>query len=194
MAVELTFQRVSPERLRHVTANQDAWEQFRTSDWLGLTREELVRMATNPTPENKAKFKAVLEKRNADERRLDISKDWHVLYYLLTGSAKMEEEHREGQPLHNVIFGGITTSVKAGCGAVRYFDNSLINEIVAALEIISEQQLMERFVPEQMLRLQIYAAPQDYKEGQIIFRVFERLRTFFRQAVRENEFVIVYGH
>jgi hypothetical protein len=193
MGVEITYQRISTSKFQRVTADQEAWQKFRGSGLPGIEIEDVMKMASSPTPESRAKFVAALKQMAQDPTRLEISKDWHVLYYLFNGSAEIAEEHREGYPLHNVIFGGHSTSVATGYGAVRYFDRLLVTEIAAALASLKKSQIYERFVPEEFQRLRIYAAPIE-GDREIIVDLFVRMLAFFRQAEEAKEYVIVYGH
>ena len=150
-------------------------------------------MGANPSAESQAKLMAALEKQRQDRTRLDLSKDWPVVYYLLTGSAEIVEEHRPGQPLHNAIFGGNPTIVTTGYGPVRFFDHQLVSQIAAALGSLDQSHLVARFVPEEMARLDIYASPE-MEEREMILNLIERIRSFFDEAVQAKEYVIAYGH
>jgi hypothetical protein len=193
MAVELAYRRLTLEKFQSVTATQEIWDDFVDCGLPGFTISEVLAMGANPSAESQAKLIEALQKQRQDPTQLDVSKDWHVLYYLLTGSAEIAEEHRPGQPLHNVIFGGIRTSVATGYGPVRYFDLPLVSEIATALKSIGRTQLVERFVPEEMSLLDIYAPPK-MEEREVILNLFERLRSFFDEAVEAKEYVIAYGY
>ena len=193
MGVEVTYQKLSPEKFHSVTANQTVWQEFRGTGLPGFSLEEIMAMAANPTPESNAKFMAALQNKNQDPSRLEVSKDWHVLYYLLTGSAEIAEEHQDGKPLHNVIFGGRTLPVTTGYGPVRYFDHAQIGEIFTALSSVSMVELNNRFNPEEMRRLDVYAPP-DERDREIIFGLINHLKAFFQDAMQAKDYIIVYGH
>jgi hypothetical protein len=146
-----------------------------------------------PSPQFNEKILSALQRQGADVTRLDISKDWHVIYYLLTGSSEIAEHHRIGDPLHNVIFGGLNTSVCTGYGPVRYFDHSLVGEIRTALSDLDRSLVELRFDPAKFVKHAIYAAP-DEDEKDMILEEIERLCCFFGEAATAEEYVVVYGH
>src|SRR3954462_3822640 len=136
MSILANYYRLPPAEREKVMHDQAVWDEFRNRllkaqfqafqaiaklNVDGLSREERM-----------AKINAVL-KESRDPRQFNLEKDWHVISYLLTGDAKIKEEHLPNQSLHNVIFGGLKTSVVTGYGPARYFDGKLVAESAAAL-------------------------------------------------------------
>jgi len=122
-----------------------------------------------------------------------MEKDWHTIAYLLTGDAKIREEHLPNNPLHNVIFGGLDTSVTTGYGPVRYFDGKLVAESTAALIGADRKVIAGRYDPVAMKKLDIYAPPEQ-KMKKAILEVVEELTAFFQKAAAAHEDMIKFVH
>ena len=114
------------------------------------------------------------------------------LAYLLTGDAKIKDEHVPGNPLHNVIFGGLKTPVRSGYGPVRYFDSKLVAESVTALLGGDKKAMADRYDPAAMKKLDIYAPPEP-NEKQAILKVVDELAAFFQKAAASHDDVIKYS-
>ncbi len=120
-----------------------------------------------------------------------MEKDWHMIAYLLTGDAKIREEHLPNNPLHNVIFGGLKTSVNTGYGPARYFDSKLVAESATALVGADRKVIAGRYDPAQMKKLDLYA-PTEERERKAILNVVEEFTAFFQKAASAHEDVITY--
>ena len=178
-----------------VTKNQAAWDTFKTH--LIEAQSKAMRDALNKLQldglskeERWARINAALEK-SRDTLHFNMEKDWHVIAYLLTGDATLKEEHLPNAPLHNVIFGGLKTSVKTGYGAVRYFDAKLVAETAAALAGVDRKVIAGRYDPAAMKRLDIYAPPEANEKNGIL-QAIEELTVFFQKAAAAHEDVIVF--
>lgn len=193
MSIEATYQRLSPAEFRRVTATPKAWQEFGGSGVAGFSVDEFLNASQNPNPEFSAKILAAFEQRQNDPNRVEIGKNWHVIYYLLTGESKIAEEHRERQALHNLIFGGRPTAVQSSYGPVRYFGSDEIAEIITALSALDHTVVESRFAPETFKRLRIYAAP-DADEKDYIFEDIKRLQELFAQAHAVGDHILVYAH
>jgi hypothetical protein len=145
----------------------------------GLSREERF-----------AKMGAAIKK-SRDPAHFNLEKDWHIVAYLLTGDAKLKEEHLPNAPLHNVIFGGLKTSVATGYGSVRYFDAKLVAETAAALAGADRKAIAARYDPAAMKKLDIYAPPEA-NEKKTILQVIEELTAFFQKAAAAHEDVLTF--
>ena len=143
----------------------------------GLSQEERL-----------AKLNAPI-KQSRDPRSFNLEKDWHIIAYLLTGDAKLKEEHVPDAPLHNVIFGELKTSVTTGYGPVRYFDGKLVAETAAALAGADRKVIARRYDPAAMKKLDIYA-PREENAKKLMLDVVEELTAFFQKAAATEEDVI----
>ena len=189
------YYRLPQAKREKVTQDQATWDKFKTGlikaqsqalqDALGklqldgLSREERL-----------AKVDAAIRK-SGDPAHFNLEKDWHIIAYLLTGDAKLKEEHLPNAPLHNVIFGGLKTSLTTGYGAVRYFDAKLVAETAAALAAADRIVIVERYNPVAMKKLNIYASPEA-NEKKAILQVIEELTAFFQKAAAAHEDVITF--
>lgn len=194
MSIAVTYYRLSPNDFEAATRDQTAWDDFSNSLMaarLGSLQAALqaIPKPGNATPEAAMKSLQSLFAQKTDSPQFDLEKDWHTVYYLLTGESEIKEEHREGNPLHNLIFGGLKTAVNTGYGPVRYFDHGLTSEILEALTSLDMTVLNERFNTEEMEERDIYAAP-DADENEGIFQVIEELRCFVKRASEAKEYVL----
>lgn len=193
MSITVTYYRLPAVERESATCDQDTWRRFERKiqkahhnafmsamtdmDKGGGTREERF-----------ARLDSLLKER-ADPRQFNLEKDWHTLAYLLTGESEIIEEHRPGQTLYNIIYGGLDTKLTTGYGTVRYFDSALVAESVDSLARVDRQVMSQRFDPARMAQLKIYAAPEE-DEREAVFTVIENLTSFFQTAATQEEDII----
>ncbi len=194
-SILMDYYRLPQAEREKVTKDQATWDKFEHhlvqarsrafQDALGklqldgLSREERF-----------ARIAAAMKKSH-DPAHFNLEKDWHIIAYLLTGDAKLKEEHLPNAPLHNVIFGGLKTSVNSGYGPVRYFDRKLVVQTAAALAGADRRVIAARYDPAAMKRLDIYA-PREANEKEVILQAIEELTTFFQKAAAAHEDVITF--
>jgi len=194
-SILVDYHRLPQAERKKVTRDQATWDKYQldliraqsqaTQDALGKLQLEGL-----SGEERFAKVDAAIRE-SRDPAHLNLEKDWHVIAYLLTGDANLKEEHLPNAPLHNVIFGGLKTSVKSGYGPVRYFDAKLVAETAAALAGADREVIADRYDPAVMKKLGVYAPPEtDEKES--ILQVIEELTSFFQQASVSEEEVITF--
>jgi len=93
---------------------------------------------------------------------VDIDKGWHLLHYLLTGTAWEGET-----PLNFVVTGGKDIGEEdVGYGPARAFTDNEVRAIADALDRIDREQLLKRFNGQEMNELEIYP-PIDWKEVEL---------------------------
>jgi hypothetical protein len=189
----MDYYRLPAAEREKVTHDQAAWDPF----YRGIIKAQTkglqdamakVNVDGLSKEERLAKIGAAI-KQARDPRNFNLEKDWHIIAYLLTGDAKIKEEHVPDAPLHNVIFGGVKTSVTTGYGAVRYFDGKLVAETAGALVGADRKILAGRYNPEAMKKLDIYAPPEETEKNSIL-KVIEELTAFFQKAAATHEDVI----
>ncbi|MCI0460985.1 MAG: YfbM family protein [Gemmataceae bacterium] len=82
----------------------------------------------------------------------DLDKAWHGIHYLLTGTAW--EGH---PPLNFLVAGGREVGAdEVGIGPPRTFSSGETRVITDALARIADEELRGRFLPADMMRLEIY--------------------------------------
>ena len=195
MSILANYYRLLPAEREKVMRNQSAWDEFRTrlrEAELKALQDALAKVNVEglSREERFAKINAAIEQ-SRDPRQFSMEKDWHIIAYLLTGDPKIKEEHLPNQPLHNVIFGGLKASVTTGYGPARYFDSKLVAESAAALVGADRKVIAERYNPEAMKKLEIYAPPEE-NEKKALLRVVEDFTAFFQKAAATHEDVITY--
>ena len=174
-------------------ASEEAWYEAQASFLPGLSAEKLRAMSQKPTFFGLLRVLFALWTKRRDPMRLDLDKSWHVFSYLLTGEHAIAEGHREGAPLHNVIFGGRATAIMTGYGPVRYLSGQDLQEVAAALAGLSEKKFLVRWDPAAMKEKDIYAEPEE-AERKHVARFFARLRRLFADAAKRGEVVAIYAH
>lgn len=197
MSILVDYYRLSPKEREKVTHNQTAWDEFDHKVVIGQLQAQTKALdklnVDGLTQEQRMAQISEVLKKCRDPRDFNLEKDWHIIGYLLTGDAKINEEHIPNAPLHNVIFGGLKTTVESGYGPVRYFDGKLVAETVTALVAAARKLIASRYDPVAMEKLKIYAPrPENEKKG--ILQTIEDLTHFFQQAAAAHEDVIKFVH
>ena len=196
MSILLDYHRLSPSEREKVTHNQATWERFKSQLLEAQSRAmrnamAKVKVDDLSAEERIAKIGAAIEQ-SRDPRHFNLEKDWHILAYLLTGDARLKEEHLPNAPSHNVIFGGLKTSVSTGYGPVRYFDGKFVAESAAALAGANRKVIASRYDPAAMRKLDIHAPPEE-SEKKAVLQVVEGLTAFFQSAAAAHEDVIKFA-
>jgi hypothetical protein len=195
MSILANYYRLPPSERQKVIHDQTAWDEFetrvRTAQFKAM-QDAIAKVNVDglSREERFAKINAAI-KQSRDPKSFSMEKDWHVIAYLLTGDAKIKEEHLPKQPLHNVIFGGLKTSVTTGYGPARYFDSKLVAESATALVGADRKVIAARYDPEQMKKLDLYA-PTEQRERNAILNEIEQFTGFFQKAASVHEDVITY--
>src|SRR5438105_12806308 len=110
MSIIANYYRLPPAERAKVMHDQAVWDAF-TMRLMRAQSQALqdaiakVKVDGLSREERFAKIGAAI-KASRDPRQFNMEKDWHIIAYLLTGDAKIKEEHLPNNPLHNVIFGG----------------------------------------------------------------------------------------
>src|SRR5882724_2848702 len=165
MSITLAYYRLPAAERESLTRDQDTWRGFERR--LLKVKHEVFKSAIadmdkgGGTKAEQFARLASLMKERSDPRQFNVEKEWQTMAYLLTGQSEISSEHRAGEPLHNIIYGGLDTVATTGYGAARYFDGALVAESADALAKADRQCIRERFNPERMTQLDIYAAPAE---------------------------------
>ena len=82
----------------------------------------------------------------------DIDKSWHGIHFLLTGEAD------EGNPPLNFLIAGGTEvgDEDVGYGPARAYTSAETKAIASALAALSDEELRRRYVPDAMMKAEIY--------------------------------------
>jgi hypothetical protein len=123
-----------------------------------------------------------------DRTHLDIDKSWQAIQFLLTGHPWDGEP-----PLQNAVMGGSPISDEdVGYGPARALTPEEVRAVSTALATTSGEQLWSRFDESAFAKAEIYphgwsADGKDYVVG-----YYESLRTFFSDAARAGDAMILY--
>ncbi len=118
-----------------------------------------------------------------------LAKDWHVVHFLLTGSAWGGEP-----PLAETILGGEDFGAELGYGRCRYLAPERVERVARALEGVASETLRARFEPAQLARADIYpmsGAPltRDELEEYFpdVFAKLDRLADYYAEAAEAGQ-------
>jgi hypothetical protein len=130
------------------------------------------------------------DSRFANDRHLDVDKAWHIIHFLLNGTAWDGEP-----PLFNVVLGGAEIGeVDVGYGPARYLRPSEVGEVSEALRAMSQDALWSRFDAGTVSRHEIY--PDGWtgsdEERDYVLNYFQRMKLFFEKAAQGREAVLKY--
>ncbi|WP_051311472.1 YfbM family protein [Zooshikella ganghwensis] len=122
-----------------------------------------------------------------DKTTLDIDKSWHIIHYLLCGSAQTTDEL-----ISEVILGGRPISADdLGCGPARYFEPLKVALIADELAPIDAKQLMRHYSVGKFSRAGIYGKCSDAVDDiSFISCNFESLKAFYITAAHNKEGII----
>jgi hypothetical protein len=123
------------------------------------------------------------------EPDLDLDKSWHVVHYLLTGTAW---EITEGAG--EAVLGGSEIGPDGGYGPARLLDPAAVRRIVAGLDAVDPAALRVRFDPAAMVAADLYPsaltlAPQDVEP--FLAPQLAELRRFYGAAAAAGQAVLV---
>ncbi len=171
-----------------------------------MTTEEFERLRDDPAAaalllgfslellDDPEKLMAQFEAREADERYLNIGKDWHALHFLLTGDAELRPHPLPPPPLGDLVFGGSETPWDETCGTFRSLSPDEVRAMAEALSAISVEELRSRFSVESFNSGGIYPhgrrarwTPDDIES---LFETYPRLVELFRAAALAGEMVL----
>jgi hypothetical protein len=171
-----------------------------------MMRAQLAAM----TPEQRARTEGMLAKGAADIRShvarvrpqgggggiprselgesASIEKAWHGLHYLLCGSAK-EAESSLGQ----VVLGGTEIGTDLGYGPARYLTSAKVQELAAALSLVTTDKLLERYDSKKMERLEIYPGAWEEPENrEWLAEAFAEVLGFYTRVAARGNAVLLY--
>lgn len=130
------------------------------------------------------------------DRLLDIDKEWHVLYTLLTGDVSNPSEIRRGPPpLGNLIMGGEETAFPGAYGMKRVLTPEKVCDVANALAKILPDDLISRFDREAFSKVEIYAYPSaingwDKDTWDYIRLIYQYFVKFLTEASSQGDYVL----
>lgn len=158
-------------------------------NFLRLSQEDLQQVLDDPDAVRELLF-PVDEAAFDNERHLQIDSTWHILHYLLTGTAWDGEG-----PEAKVILGGTPLGDEdVGYRPPQYLSAREVREVAGVLSLINGEQLWSERDPELMREAGLYAfSTQDLDTKKIhALGYFERVKAFYRTAAEGGESVVKY--
>ncbi len=154
---------------------------------------ELKKLQLNPNP-NAVEIFLQGERRirvvdDDYDEGVDLNKLWHILHYLLTGSAL-----GGGSPLANAILGGEEIGSDMGYGPARFLTPSQVREVADALSRVSNEELARRFDPEAMDAAEIYGAGRgaDPELAEYALEYLPQLVSYYSDAAAKGYAMLLY--
>ncbi len=200
MGIQVSYRRLSEPELDSLEADpRQAMEFLFSSSMPSIDPEVMAAILADPeTMQQKAaELLAAMQQAPADTSRVDLDSDWHALHFLLTGDNSMEPSYDEDDPLHNVVMGGHPTKVEATYGPARCFSQVEVYDMVQALSEITVEELRARFSADEFNAARIYPNPRpggwNAEEVEGVFHLYPRLCQLFKDALKNNELVLVYA-
>ncbi len=123
------------------------------------------------------------------QQELDIDKTWHLIHFLLTGSAWEGES-----PLCNAVLGGAEIGEDDFVyGPPRYLTANEVSEVHEALTDISGDELWSRFDANAIQANELYADTEPSDEYRdYVLTAYAHLRSFFAAAASEQQAMLLY--
>ena len=175
MGIEVSYRRLSTSEFEKLVADPTL-----ADDYFGL----------NPSWDDK-RIETYYDQLWASDHFLTIDKTWHGLHFLLTGDNSMDTTPIP-PPLGNVVLGGTPTEWEATYGMIRFLSPLEVKEVSLALEAISEDELAQRYDPNAFLVADIYpSGVWDEEAREELLEAFSHVKTFFSDAAREGEVVLL---
>ena len=120
---------------------------------------------------------------------LDLDKSFHVIHYLLTGKEAGGEP-----PLAKAILGAreLRNPRRSSDTSIRIVTPAEVAAISRALAGLSAEQLLARYDPREMNRRNVYGVSADEEEPESIRHYYERLRSYYADAARNANGMLIY--
>lgn len=115
---------------------------------------------------------------------LDLGKAWGVIDFLVTGGVKDEDD-----PLSWAIGTGYLIGEESIDGAV-YLPPDEVKEVAEALSALQDDVVQDRMAPRRLKSAGVYHSPWNEEELQETMKLFERLRSFYRNAANKGNAVL----
>lgn len=117
---------------------------------------------------------------------LSLEKSWHILHYLLTGSAE-----ETNFTLGKTILGGKELGPDIGYGPPRFLEPPEVKEVATALQEVFEVGLEKRFDLPAMMAANVYAC-RDESELKLAQHYFEQVVRYYSEAAHRGDAMLLY--
>jgi hypothetical protein len=155
-----------------------------------LPDEELQALFADPTRVEQLLYTSLVGGSNGKGDEMDVDKAWHGLHFLLTDTAW------EGDfPLNFIAAGGQEVGDDLGYGPARGLTSSDVQQITAALDPLTSEELRPRFDSRRMTELEIYPFGWSHDpdgELEYLLDFYAELRAFVRRTAEQSRALLVY--
>ena len=174
---------VFPSDLRSAVARmQELFDLGRQNSTEGRELESRIQAAMS-APQTQAGV--VAHRAELDHKRLELGKSWHLLHFLLTGSADSVPP-----PLGNAILGGTAIGPDLGYGPARFLTPRQVSDVAEALTGVDAAELARRY-PAAIDRADIYTYSDIDKDDDYLFH-FRALVAYYVDAARNDNGMLLY--
>ena len=171
MGLDCTLWQITPEKLNHLKASEEAVEEF-IDFCFPETFDEEVFYDTSKTMQYY-------------DKDLCLEKMWDLLHYLLTG-----DENSEQYPLSYAIVVGY--SINEIWSDLTYVEPNEVKDVADALNDISEGELRKRCAGGSFAEKEIYRCPDDLDDDETVevLEYFFKLKEFYIDAASKGNAVL----
>lgn len=155
-----------------------------------LPDEELDALLADPSRVEQLLYASFFGGSSNGHEELEIDKAWHGIHFLLTGSA-----WEAGLPLGFVVAGGTEVGDDLGYGSARALRSQQVQQIDAALEPFTNDELRKRFDADRMTELEVYPFGwSDDPDGELeyLLAYYMELRAFVHRTAERGDGLLVY--
>jgi len=125
-----------------------------------------------------------------NDNELYLDKAWHIIHFLLNGTA-WEVNSVAGQ----AVIGGKEFGPDMGYGPAHLLTAKQVKEIAEALETITPEHLSAKYDPKAMEKAEIYPSNIWLRDGQealeYLLNYYQPLRLFYQRAAKNGQAVII---
>jgi hypothetical protein len=197
MGIEVSYQRISPEKFADIQNNPElAKEFFNLGESSILSLWDMIQ--GNLLQNNKKRLEQLHQNEasiyegsyDITKTRLSLEKEWQAINYLLTGEISSDEKSQAEPLLSQVVMGGTPTKFEATYGFVRYFAPNEVKEIFLALDLVSREDIRARF--DLRGNRKIYAQDEwDEEEWEMLLSAINAIVCFFNIAATNDEVILI---
>jgi Domain of unknown function (DUF1877) len=133
------------------------------------------------------------------EPAFSLDKCWHVMHWLLTGDAGLDDDAFTEPPLGNVVMGGTDSKFEASYGQIRYLMPAEVQDVATALTAIPFADLSAKFDADAFNDAELYPLgrrgtwddDEVAAEHEAFQTIYPGLVAFFQQAAQDRNVVLI---
>jgi hypothetical protein len=161
-------------------------------DYQSLTPEEWDQMQSDDP-------NRVAEWFYEDGPAFSLNKCWHVMHWLLTGDASLNDDAFTDAPLGNVVMGGTDSQFEASYGQIRYLLPPEVQDVATTLSAIPFSDLSPKFEADAFNDAELYPlgrrgawnVEEVMAEHEAFQQLYSDLVAFFNRAAQHGDVVLI---